>query len=79
MSLIPGLYAVDLVAQTAYKLIGDGPKTIKPIDVGGYFKYDSGAKTYSRVCVINFKPTIDAIVLMPNAKLARSRDKTTAE
>ena len=70
-----GLYAFDVVAGTAVRIHGQGPKAVQGDMVGEALKYDSGAKKFRLVHNRELTWAVDAFTLVGQHARTLTRPK----
>ena len=62
-----GLYAVDPLTASLYRIYGRGPLELPQDRIGGYLKYETGSRSFVRVPTKTLGQTVDAVSVEPSA------------
>ena len=62
-----GLYAVDPLTASLYRIYGRGPIELPQDRISGYLKYETGSRSFVRVPTKTLGQTVDAVSVEPSA------------
>ena len=61
------LYGYDVATGRVDKIVGKGPASLTNFKhIGGFFKYETGSRSFVQLRTKHLAPTVDAVVIHPD-------------